>query len=189
MKHVLVLIAVISILFFGYGCESKPVHHDPSAVKPSTCATTKCQQDPGLRQGQISEEELARQSRDRERERQAMEAARAALFADILFEFDSYTIKETYIPILAQMGDWLKKNRSANVTIEGHTDERGTTEYNLVLGQKRSEAVRDVLTKAGVEARRLKTISYGKEMPLDAGHNEQAWVKNRRVHFVLDEKR
>lgn len=188
MKHVLLVIIVL--MLFSFGCASKTVQPDQSAAKPYGTSSTDSQQDRISKQGQISEEELAaRQLRDKDRERQALESARALLFADILFEFDSYSIQESYIPTLTQIGDWLKKNRMTNVTIEGHTDERGTTEYNLALGQKRSEAVRGVLIKAGVESKRLKTISYGKEMPSDSGHNEQAWVKNRRVHFVLDEKR
>jgi len=70
--------------------------------------------------------------------------------------------------------------------VEGHCDERGTIEYNLVLGQKRAEAVKDYLVKLGIEEKRIKTISYGKEMPVDPGHTEEAWAKNRRAHFRIE---
>jgi peptidoglycan-associated lipoprotein len=71
------------------------------------------------------------------------------------------------------------------VKIEGNCDERGTTEYNLALGDRRAKAAMDYLTAQGVDAARLTTISYGKEKPVDAGHNEEAWAKNRRDEFIL----
>ncbi len=71
------------------------------------------------------------------------------------------------------------------MTIEGHADERGTSEYNLALGEKRAQAVKDYLVGLGVSASRLSTISYGEERPLDPGHNELSWVLNRRAHFLL----
>jgi peptidoglycan-associated lipoprotein len=82
------------------------------------------------------------------------------------------------------MADWLVANQAIKLTIEGYCDERGTTEYNLALGQKRAEAAKDYFVKSGVSASRLKTVSYGKEAPLDAAHTEQAWAKNRRAHFA-----
>jgi len=72
-----------------------------------------------------------------------------------------------------------------SITIEGHCDERGTVEYNLALGEKRSGAARDYLVNAGVEASRIQTVSYGKERPFAEGHDETAWAQNRRAHFVL----
>ncbi len=74
------------------------------------------------------------------------------------------------------------------VRLEGHCDERGTTEYNLALGEKRSVAVRDYLVNLGVERSRLATVSFGKEKPADLGHNEISWAKNRRVEFVVEKK-
>jgi peptidoglycan-associated lipoprotein len=74
----------------------------------------------------------------------------------------------------------------ATVTIEGHCDERGTNAYNMALGQRRADAAKDFLVNLGVDATRLTTISYGEEQPVDYGHNEEAWAKNRRDHFVLN---
>ncbi len=141
---------------------------------------------PGGRGG-ISEEEIAAADRAA-RERALQEAAKSAPFADILFEFDSYTIKAEYLPKLKEIRDWLAKNRSVTVTVEGHCDERGTGEYNLALGQKRAEAVKEYLTKGGIEEARIKTISYGKEDPSDPGHTEDAWARNRRAHFKIERK-
>jgi peptidoglycan-associated lipoprotein len=78
----------------------------------------------------------------------------------------------------------LRKDHNVNVAIEGHTDERGSTEYNLALGQKRADAVRKYLSNNGVAKDRIKTTSYGKERPVDPAHNEEAWAKNRRGEIV-----
>jgi peptidoglycan-associated lipoprotein len=82
----------------------------------------------------------------------------------------------------------LKSNGTWAITIEGHCDERGTAEYNLALGDRRALAARDYLVSLGVPAARLATVSYGKEFPFDAGHQEAAWSLNRRAHFLLTAK-
>jgi peptidoglycan-associated lipoprotein len=86
------------------------------------------------------------------------------------------------------VGNWLKQSRATTITVEGHCDERGTVEYNFALGQKRAESVKEHLVKMGVEGSRIKTVSYGKETPSDTGHSEDAWAKNRRAHFKIDQK-
>jgi peptidoglycan-associated lipoprotein len=82
----------------------------------------------------------------------------------------------------------LKKYMSWQITIEGHCDERGTAEYNLALGERRAVAARTYLLSLGIAADRIKTVSYGKEFPFDPGHDESAWSKNRRAHFVVTGK-
>lgn len=82
----------------------------------------------------------------------------------------------------------LKKYPTWTVTIEGHCDERGTAEYNLALGERRAVAARAYLVSLGIPAERLRTVSYGKEFPFDPGHDEAAWAKNRRAHFVVTAK-
>jgi peptidoglycan-associated lipoprotein len=84
--------------------------------------------------------------------------------------------------------DLLKRNATWAVTIEGHCDERGTAEYNLALGERRAVAARSYLVSLGISADRLKTVSYGKEFPFDPGHDESAFGKNRRAHFVITAK-
>ncbi len=126
--------------------------------------------------------------RSRRRERQAAEEAVAAHLQDIYFDFDSYTVRSEDIPVLKKMADWLTANQAIKLTIEGYCDERGTTEYNLALGQKRAEAAKDYFVKSGVSASRIRAVSYGKEAPIDAGHTEEAWAKNRRDHFVQANK-
>ena len=104
---------------------------------------------------------------------------------DVYFEFDQYVVTDAARAVLTRHSEWLKARPAAKVTVEGHCDERGTTEYNLALGDKRARAVRDELVKLGVAADRLQAISLGKERPKDQGHGEQAWTLNRRAHFAV----
>lgn len=105
-------------------------------------------------------------------------------FADIHFDFDKSFIRPDAKPILEQIAAWMKMNPGAKLLIEGHCDERGTAEYNMALGERRAESARSYLVSLGVSRDRLSTVSFGKEKPLDPGHNEEAWAKNRRAHFV-----
>jgi peptidoglycan-associated lipoprotein len=100
---------------------------------------------------------------------------------DVNFDFDKYNIREQDAAILKGDVPWFTPGKKARV--EGHCDERGTVEYNLVLGQKRADSAKNFLVNLGVNGSALETVSYGKEQPLDPEHNEAAWAKNRRVHF------
>lgn len=109
--------------------------------------------------------------------------AAAVELTDIHFDFDKYDIRPGDGEILKKDYEWFGAN-AGKVRIEGNCDERGTVEYNLVLGQKRADAAKRYLVGLGVDGSRLNTISYGKEKPVDPGHNEAAWAKNRRDHFT-----
>jgi len=113
--------------------------------------------------------------------------APVVVLKDINFDFDKYNIREGDAAILRENMAWFRDsaNRGKKVRIEGHCDERGTVEYNLVLGQKRADSTKNFLVGLGADGRLLETISYGKEKPLDPGHNEAAWAKNRRAHFQM----
>jgi len=102
---------------------------------------------------------------------------------DINFDFDKYNIRERDAAILRDNAACLKTDPARRVRIEGHCDERGTVEYNLVLGQKRADSTKNFLVNLGVK-NPMETVSYGKEQPLDGGHNEAAWAKNRRAVFT-----
>src|SRR6185503_9790034 len=105
--------------------------------------------------------------------------------ADIHFDLDQSNLGDEARGILEKHALWLQSHRDAKVTIEGHCDERGTTDYNLALGDKRARAARDYLVSLGVAGGRLVTVSLGKEKPLDPASNEAAWAKNRRAHFIV----
>jgi len=104
------------------------------------------------------------------------------------FGLDSSELDDQGRAIVAANAEVLKKYPMWAVTVEGHCDERGTAEYNLALGERRAVAVKTYLVALGISPDRLRTVSYGKEFPFDAGHAETAWSKNRRAHFVITSK-
>ena len=105
----------------------------------------------------------------------------------VYFDFDKYNLRDDTISILKENAQWLLDHVEYNVLLKGHCDERGTIEYNLELGAKRANAVISYIINLGLDAERLKMISYGEERPADPGHHEEAWAKNRRVEFILEE--
>jgi peptidoglycan-associated lipoprotein len=108
-----------------------------------------------------------------------------AALKDINFDFDKFNIRPADAEILKGNYDWFKANAGKRVRIEGYCDERGTVEYNLALGQKRADSTKSYLGGLGVDAKLLETVSYGKERPMCAEHNEGCWAKNRRAHFLV----
>jgi peptidoglycan-associated lipoprotein len=105
----------------------------------------------------------------------------------VYFDFNQADIRADGQPILSGQADWLRRYPTVRVRIEGNCDERGTREYNFALGAKRADAVRDFLVGHGVAAGRIATISYGKEQPIDPGHDDEAWAKNRNCHTAITE--
>jgi len=103
---------------------------------------------------------------------------------DAYFDFDKADIRPDVREALSQTAEYLKANSSIRVTIEGHCDERGSTEYNLGLGDRRAAAVKEYLVSLGIPADRMNTVSFGKEKPFCMEHNETCWQQNRRGHFV-----
>jgi peptidoglycan-associated lipoprotein len=112
---------------------------------------------------------------------------RGGPLTDIHFDYDDYTIRSQDGEILRTNARWLSNHGSSRVQVEGHTDERGSEEYNLALGAKRAQAAKDYLTTLGVSADRISTISYGKELPLCTEHTDDCWAENRRDHFVVNQ--
>ena len=103
---------------------------------------------------------------------------------DVFFDYDSYDVTGQYTSVLQQDARFLQQHPNMSFTIEGHCDERGSTEYNLALGDNRALAVKNALASMGVAASRMKTISYGKEKPFCTESTEACWQQNRRAHFV-----
>ena len=106
----------------------------------------------------------------------------------VYFAYDSDEIDDPAKTALAANAELLRSYATWIVTVEGHCDERGTAEYNLALGERRALAARSYLVSLGIPADRIRTVSYGKEFPFDPGHEEPAWSKNRRAHFMLTSK-
>lgn len=116
---------------------------------------------------------------------EAAVAEQSGPLADVFFGFNEASVTDEARGLLEQHATWLQTRRAVRVVIEGHCDERGTVEFNLALGERRAQAVRDYLVTLGVAQERLTTVSLGKERPLDPGHDEAAWARNRRAHFVV----
>jgi peptidoglycan-associated lipoprotein len=112
-------------------------------------------------------------------------ASAAAGLRDVFFAYDSWTISEEGRQALSRDAEWLKSNSAAALKVEGHCDERGTSAYNLVLGEKRAKAVRNYLVELGISASRLSVVSYGKERPFCNEHAESCYQQNRRGHLVV----
>ena len=210
MKSAKVLLAVLMILAIGitFGCGKKTIRADsigytPSRVEPRAAEekpeaappdkTAALDQDKklkeeSLREGSLHEKALREKALQEETARKEAAARDAVLKAaklePIYFDFDQWSIREDQKEVMVRNSQWLKANPNAKVRLEGHCDERGTAEYNLALGQKRADAARAFLEGLGIPAQRLSTVSYGEERPLDAGHNEAAWAKNRRVDVL-----
>jgi len=103
----------------------------------------------------------------------------------VYFEFDSYVVKDEYKPMIEAHGRYLQANRSARMTIQGSTDERGSREYNIALGQRRADALKKMLLLYGATEIQIETVSFGKEKPRRDGHDEASWTENRRDEIVF----
>ena len=132
------------------------------------------------RKGELEKSLVAKKERGIEGE-----VFESKLLKDIRFDYDKYDIRREDEGILRENAAFLKKNPKMKIQIEGHCDERGTAEYNLALGERRANNTKRYLVSLGITSDRISTISFGKERPLDPGHNEEAWAKNRRAHIVV----
>lgn len=171
----------LSTLLLAVGCAKNPPETDSTASTSSTSDGGRMA-GPGATSRSASDQQSLDERRRAEQERMAREAFTNQ---DILFDFDSYTLRSDAKAILEQKAAWMKANAGVTVQIEGHCDERGTNAYNLALGERRANATKQYMSLLGIEGPRMSTISYGEERPLDPGHSESAWTKNRRAHFVI----
>jgi peptidoglycan-associated lipoprotein len=184
MKQLLVAVLVVAALPFA-ACRRGPSAPPPLAPAPPPAAPATPPPAPPS-----ATEDIAPQLNeyDRLKEMASDEIDRLGLLKDIRFDYDSADIRESDRAVLAENAEALKKFDFIRVTIEGHCDERGTVEYNLALGERRARAAHDYLVSLGVAADRLKTVSYGKEIPACTQSNESCWAQNRRDHFAVTGK-
>lgn len=179
-------ILIISMgLALSFGCakkgavavsDEKPA--TPQAAAPPPPPPPKAPEQP---------QQLAQAERTKIKEA-AAEASPIAGFDYIYFDYDKFNVKPESRETLKKVADWLKGNDDYSLRIEGNCDERGTAEYNLALGEKRAKSAMDYLVKLGIAKDKINLISYGKERPVDPGHDEAAWAKNRNAHFVVYKK-
>ena len=181
MWIVLALFFVVPGLLFTVSCAKKTVKTQ-GAMAQGAAASSDADQaaaDEAAKQRAIEEARLAAEKRKKEMARQQF------INEDVYFEFDSSALMGEAQEVLKRKAVWLRANPGASVIVEGHCDERGTNEYNLALGDRRAESAKRFLADLGIAGSRLTTISYGEERPVDAGHGEESWAKNRRAHFVI----
>lgn len=180
---ILALLFVIPGLLFTVSCAKK-------TVKDETAMQQQAEEEARIQAREVEQQERQRSMEEErlqeEARRKVMAAQNRFLNDDIHFEFDSSNLLPEAQEILRWKAAWLQKNQNAQVTIEGHCDERGTSEYNLALGDRRANSAKSYLMDLGIYGSRLNTISYGEERPADYGSNEEAWAKNRRAHFTLE---
>lgn len=176
----LFLVVVICAFVLPAGCAKKAVMKEEPAVEKE--AAMEKQAPAQAAPAQTAEEQKASEAA-------AVAAAQAdkeaSEFVDIHFAFDRSDLRPDAREVLDMHAKWLMAHPEFVARIEGNCDERGTVEYNMALGQRRAVSAMKYLVNLGVAKNRLSTISYGKERPLDPGHNEDAWAKNRRDHFTV----
>jgi len=184
--------SVVTLLFlllaFGAGCAKKqPPIARPMPPPPPESTTTAPPAPPlpveepvGVPPEPVAEDSIASGSID--------DINRNSPLNPAFFGLDSSELDAAAQRVLEENAEALKKYQSFQISVEGHADERGTAEYNLALGERRAVAARNYLVSLGISADRVKIVSYGKEFPFDPGHNEEAWAKNRRAHFVVTAK-
>ncbi|MEN8211105.1 MAG: peptidoglycan-associated lipoprotein Pal [Thermodesulfobacteriota bacterium] len=186
----LVMAVLVAGLFLTVSCAKKTVVSDATTIEDQekSQAEAKAKAEAEAEAERIAQQNLEDQmAREKELKEAKIQAAKREFEdQDIHFEYDSSKLSSTAQMLLKEKAAWLKANASASVIVEGHCDNRGTTEYNLALGERRASAVKAYLINLGVSAARLNTISYGEEQPLDSSQTEQAFSKNRRAHFAID---
>ena len=175
--------------------EQKAVAQAPAEAAATSAADSRAARDRAMQDQALSDQaareaaaKAAKDAADRAKKEAAAKAAailKELQIADINFDYNKYNLKPLAQSTLKNGAPAYLKYRDYKLVVEGHCDERGTAEYNLALGEKRATEAAKYLADLGIEKERIKTISYGKEMPLDQGHDEAAWAKNRRAHFVI----
>ncbi len=184
-RRVVVSVVVAATVVAG-ACHKAPPPAAPTPMAVDTAALRRARED-SLRAAQDAEarrraaEEQARAAAAAE----ALERARSALTAPIHFEYDQSLIRDDDKSVLDQKVAFLRSNPDLRLRIEGNADERGSEEYNLALGMRRADAAKQYIVGFGIDASRLGTMSNGEDKPVDPGHDESAWSKNRRDDFVI----
>ena len=189
-RGVWVTALLLTVILTASACHKKPPIARPTAPPPPPAASTVPERPPAPPEP-VSEPTIVPPEPVRD---DAISSAsldelnKSSPLKPVYFELDSSDLSPASQKALDENAALLKRYASWAVTVEGHCDERGTAEYNLALGERRAIAARAYLVSLGISADRLRTVSYGKEFPFDPGHDESAYAKNRRAHFVITAK-
>ena len=187
----LALALALSVTVSISACAKKKISSEPAvAATAEEEARRRAEEEAKQRERQktLKEEELGQEGLSEKMAAERTESAKTIFEnEDVHFEFDSIRLTPVDQEILTKKADWLRANPGAKVTIEGHCDDRGTNEYNLALGEGRAQSAKAYLVDLGIDPSRLNTLSYGEERPIDRAQTEEAWAKNRRDHFVIEE--
>jgi len=173
----LFILAIFCLVMSVGACAKKAVEPTKTEVTPPPAAAPAAPEQPQVAPPAPAEPEVTTVP--------LSEAMKAFEANDIFFDYDAFDLSADARKILADKAAFLNGNPNVKIRIEGNCDERGTTEYNLALGDRRAKAAMDYLVFLGIKADRISTVSYGEDKPLDPGHTEEAWAKNRRDHFVI----
>ena len=186
-KSLIITVLILCIGLVMMGCPKKSVVKEEPSVKKEEAAKPEAER--VAKEKELKAKEQFEKSLVAERTPGIQgEVFESSLLKDIHFDFDKYDIRPGDAAILKEDAALLKKYPNVKIQIEGHCDERGTVEYNLALGERRANKAKDYLVSLGISTARISTISYGKERPLDPGHNDEAWAKNRRAHTIITAK-
>jgi len=179
-------IMLAMLLALGVSCAKKQVTMETQEMAAEEGAAQQSAEDEAARR-EAEEARLREQRAQEARERQAAlsEEARRAAYEDedIHFDFDKYVLTPQAMMILDDKAAYLREHSGVRVLVEGHCDDRGSSEYNLALGDRRANSAKNYLVRSGVAASRITTISYGEEQPLCMQQNESCWSRNRRGNF------
>ena len=190
---VVVLVASLGLLFLGLACKQPspapppaPVKPDDSAARAHAEAEAKRKAEEEARRKREAQEKIEEAARLAEQNKaKALQRAAEAALKDIHFDYDMSDVKPEDKATLQGIADFMRAYPQVKVQVEGHCDERGTIEYNIALGDRRSTSAVSYLAGLGADRGRFSTVSYGKERPLCTEANEACWSRNRRAHFAM----
>ena len=173
-----IFLAAVALLALLGGCASKPTAETGAPVEERTPAAGAGAATSGTTGAGVTGTATGAQGNPLKDPRSPLSKR------SVYFEFDSYTVKDEYKPLIEAHAKYLQANRNAKMTIQGNADERGSREYNIALGQRRAETVKRMMLLYGATDVQIETVSFGKEKPKNGGHDEAAWAENRRDDFV-----
>ena len=180
------LLVILPGLLLVTSCANKAVHTEQMAEEAAPEMIEKATEQKAVAVEDVQAAEEVNIVQKQEATQTAGMVSQEVMSDDIYFDFDSAVLKDTAKDELVRKAEWLRENPDASVIIEGHCDERGTSAYNIALGDRRAQSAMVFFVDMGINAKQFSTISYGEERPVDAAQTEEAWATNRRAHFAID---